>query len=79
MRPPTEPELIIDPPDILGPVVIVLTPLSDDVPARVRVRRLLKLALRGFNLRCRVVRYPTLPELLAPNLEPHPDEDEPDG
>ena len=31
---------------------LVFTPLSDDVPAIARLRRLLKMALRSYRLRC---------------------------
>lgn len=49
--PPAEPGVMI------GPVVLVLEALPDDVPGLVRLRRYLKLALRGYGLRCTHVGY----------------------
>ena len=39
----------------IGPTWVLLEALPDDVPASVRFRRLLKVALRSFRLRCRKV------------------------
>lgn len=38
--------------DDLGEVVLTLKPLPDAIPAGVRLRRALKVLLRGFGLRC---------------------------
>jgi hypothetical protein len=45
--------------------VLVLVPLPDSVPAAVRVRRLLKAALRGYRLKCVLIRDPKAEELAA--------------
>ena len=47
------------------PFVIVFEPLPCDIPAAVRVRALLKRALRDWKLRCRVIRPATADELTA--------------
>jgi hypothetical protein len=58
-------------PEIVGPVVVVFDVLSDDVPGRVRLKRYLKLAGRGYKLRCTHVGY-RLPTGHACNAEPEP-------
>ena len=63
------------PPCGIGPFVVVVVPKDGDVPDAVRVRRWLKLGLRSYGLSCRLIRRPTLPELLAPALDPLPDEE----
>lgn len=45
--------------------VIALVPLASEVPDAVRVKQLLKTALRRFGLRCVTVRYPRPEELAA--------------
>lgn len=71
------------PPPGIGVFVVVVVPRSGDVPDAVRVRRWLKAGLRGYGLSCRLIRRPTLPELLAPDLAdelgPDPDEDQRHG
>ncbi len=52
-------------PDIVGDVVLVLTPARSDVPARVRLRALLKALLRGYGFVCREVR-PAVPPPAPP-------------
>jgi len=59
----------------IGSFVILVVPKSGEVPDAVRVRRWLKLGLRSYGLSCRLIRRPTLPELLAPALDPLPDEE----
>lgn len=52
--------------------LIVLKPLPHDVPAAVRVRRWLKLALRAYRLRCVTVRSPTPAEVAEAENQRHP-------
>lgn len=64
------------PPDPLGVFTIVVTAMGDEVLSAVRVRRWLKTGLRGYGLRCRVIRYTTGDELTAPGLDLGDDADE---
>jgi hypothetical protein len=50
--PPAGPKPAASTPRPGAPFRVVLQALPDAVPARVRVRRLLKLALRAFRLKC---------------------------
>jgi hypothetical protein len=62
------------PTDVPGPdpptYRLILRALPDDVPASVRFRRLLKLALRSFGMRC--VRFEELPPARPAPPRPQP-------
>jgi hypothetical protein len=72
-----EPDVAADQPEIVGPVVVVFEVLSDDVPGRVRLKRYLKLAGRGYKLKCVHIGY-RLPAGHVCNADP-PVPDDPTG
>jgi hypothetical protein len=47
-----DPSATVEPDPLAEPIRLVLVALPDPVPARVRVRRALKLLLRAYGLRC---------------------------
>jgi hypothetical protein len=60
---PTPHTVVRTGPDDLAPLVVLVTPLADDVPANHRVCQWLKVGLRSWKLRCITLRDPTSDEL----------------
>jgi hypothetical protein len=60
------------PGDGFGPVLIVFDPQPHPIPAAVRVRHLLKRALRDWALKARVIRDPTPEEIALAAAAPEP-------